>query len=520
MNNKNTNAIKLVIVAAVTLLLLNMTNVMSLVFAQAEVGEPSEPSDVENLKATPGDSEVRLTWEARTNDSSIVGYKIYRGTHSVQSTEDRYDLPSIPVGNVQSYTVKNLTNGHAYYFTMTAVNSIGGESPNYAFEASATPQSGLRLASIEDDGKAPQVKSVSAEDIVTVLVVFSEPVKLPEEHPTSAFQIEKSADQSELAVQKAEIDARDETGQTIVLTTAPQTGNAAYVLTAGIEIQDMYGNPIISGTSDTGAFTGSEKMNDGKLVAETAAAPGASLVNAADTEAPTMLSGSADFDNRISVTFSEKVQLPENPVDHVTIMRKGTEEALGVINVSLSVDGTVAYITTDPQKAVEYEVHMSGVTDLAGNALPENSATVTVTGRGSSIEDLVPPEDITNLIAVIKDAKTNLVELRWEPSKNSAGDLADQLLYQSAGKNSSKFEESTSLGVEAAGAHVEDLAHGKWYTFKVTTKDQTGNESVGVMTSLFLPKTGPGVLAGGLTSILMALFSRSRKKRREEGRGR
>lgn len=476
--------------------------------------DTTDPSDVENLKATAGDAEVKLTWDPSTDNVGVTGYKIFRGTHQLASGDDRYDLPEIPVGTVASYTVKNLVNGQKYYFSAVALDAAGNESGHYATEVNATPASGLKFAA-EDNGKPPQVKEAKAEDVISVLIIFTEAVQLPEEHPASAIRIEKLTDKSRLEVQKAEIDARDKSGQTVLLTTAPQETNTEYIVTVGIEMQDLLGNPVVSGTSDTGSFKGSAKKKETPKIAPPPpgptppqAPPGPS----ADKDPPKLTAGSADFNNRMSITFSEKVQLPPNPKTQFTVFKKGTAEVLKIINVSLHVDGKTAYLTTDPQKPVEYEVKTAGVKDIAGNEVAASANSIVVTGKGSGLEDLVPPEDVTKLIARIKDAKTNLVELRWEASKNSAGDLADQLLFQSDDKEGKKYGGSTSLGTSTTAVEVEDLKGGNWYTFKVATKDTSENKSVGAITSIFLPETGPGAIAAGLTALVMGWYRKKKKK--------
>lgn len=421
----NTKTKKFLLVTLTCSLLLSGTNVL---FAQDTNGTSTngtstavsadtlEPTDVENLKAVAGDTEVLLTWDAARDNVGVTSYKIYRGNKPVKTADDSYDLPTIPVGNVKSYAVKNLTNGQLYYFTVTALDSAGNESINYAVEASALPKSGQSLPQAAiDDGKSPQVKSVKTEDVITVLVQFEEPVKLPEEHPASAFTIEKIVDKSRLEVQSAVIDERDATGTTVLLTTAPQEAKAEYLLTAGIEVQDLTGNPIISGTADTGSFKGGEK---------------------------------------------QKSDVVENePV---------TSE-------------------TDSES------------DLRGS--------------GGELKDLVPPEDVTKLLAQIKDAERNIVELKWSASKNSANDLADQMLYQSKGKYTKSPKDGTSLGATTDNIEVQDLKAGNWYTFKVTTKDTAGNESKGSITAIYLPQTGPGLVAVMITSVFMGVYSRKMKRK-------
>lgn len=499
----------------------------TLIYAQTAdvtaIADTIDPSDVENVKATPGNNEVLLSWDAATDNVGVIGYKIYRGTHSVESTQDAYDLPVISIGNVKNYAVKNLTNNQTYFFAVTALDAAGNESANYSLEASATPANGLMLAALEDNGKPPELKIIEAVNLITVKVLFSEPIKLPEEHPASAFTIEKTADKARLEVQKAELDNNDATGATVLLMTAPQEKDAEYRLTVGIEIQDYSGNSVITGMGNTITFKGGAKDSAKQnLLASTESAP-AELMPAAPTPAaaPTtdaaapsavasvIVTALADYNNRVSVNFSGPIALSSTPKNHFTFTKKGSDEQLKIINVNLSVDGKTVFITTEPQQVIDYELRVMGVKDIAGNELIVNP--IIVTGRGASIEDLIPPEDVTNLIAKIKNAKANLVELRWKASKNSAGDLSNQLLYQSPDRKGQKFGMPTSLGSSTAVAEVHDLQGGQWYTFKVTTKDAAGNESKGAIKSLFLPQTGPGVIVAGLTAIAMAWWRRRRR---------
>jgi BACON domain-containing protein/fibronectin type III domain protein len=62
-----------------------------------------------------------LTWSANT-EPDVNAYRVYMGTQP-----GVYGTP-ISVGNVTSYTVGNLTGGMIYYFSVTALNSTGGES--------------------------------------------------------------------------------------------------------------------------------------------------------------------------------------------------------------------------------------------------------------------------------------------------------------------------------------------------------------------------------------------------------
>src|SRR5438445_4550783 len=88
----------------------------------------------QNLVATPGKTQVALTWSAPASNggATITGYSVYRGTAS--NGEDA--TPIATVGTT-SYTDSGLTNGQTYFYKVTAVNSVGGSSQSN--EASATP---------------------------------------------------------------------------------------------------------------------------------------------------------------------------------------------------------------------------------------------------------------------------------------------------------------------------------------------------------------------------------------------
>ena len=97
------------------------------------VAAPAAPSAP---AAMPGDAEVALSWAAVTDaDSYNVYYRTAVGSYGA----------AIPVAGT-SYTVVGLTNGTAYYFAVSAVNSAG-ESAKSA-ETAATPQAPITIPAV------------------------------------------------------------------------------------------------------------------------------------------------------------------------------------------------------------------------------------------------------------------------------------------------------------------------------------------------------------------------------------
>ena len=97
--------------------------------ASAEVSAVpvTRPDPATGLTATPGDSQVTLSWAAPASDGGapISDYNVYQGTSPGSET-------GAPVGGspvtATSTTVTGLANGTTYYFKVAAVNGVGARS--------------------------------------------------------------------------------------------------------------------------------------------------------------------------------------------------------------------------------------------------------------------------------------------------------------------------------------------------------------------------------------------------------
>jgi len=78
------------------------------------------------FSATTSNSAI-LTWTPPATATNLSGYRLYYGTAPrtyLQPYGQGTDL-----GNVTTYTLLGLSNGTRYYFAVTAVDTLGGESP-------------------------------------------------------------------------------------------------------------------------------------------------------------------------------------------------------------------------------------------------------------------------------------------------------------------------------------------------------------------------------------------------------
>lgn len=496
-------------IGVATILLLNSVSV-----EVASAADSVPPSDVENVSITPGDATVTLTWDVATDDTAVTGYKIYVGTHAVTSPDDSYDLDPITVENVITYTVTDLENDETYYFAITAIDAAGNESENYSNEVSATP---LDIAG-SVDLVAPIVSEVTAVSPTEVHVTFSESVVLPSENPEDAFMIVNEGTGVELEVSDAQIDEEDDA--VVVLTTEEQQHGDDYLLTVGIDLEDESGNPVESGTSDTGTFVGAAPVIT-ITDTDTDTEDTTSDTTTTDDESLTVESITAISETSVDVVFSAPVILPtDDPGSAFTIDQEDDDTVtLAVTDALVSADGTTVTLTTDPQSpGTGYVVNVSGVTDTNGVAMESAMARFTSDGEAvvvtdpstDDVEDTTSPEDVTDLAASFADG---VVTLTWNASVDSAKDLVDQLLYLSS--DGVYYNDATSLGealTSYALSGLQDETEEKTYTFKLTTSDETGNESEGETVEITLPASGPEVAVFLIGAVTVGYWTSRKKK--------
>lgn len=476
------------------------------------------PSDVENVKASPGNGTITLTWDVATDNELVAGYKVYYGTAPVTEPGDEYDFEPVDVGNKITYDMTGLENGTTYYFAVTAYDSSGNESPNYSVEASATPVHGAA------GEEAPKVVSANVQDKFTVLVTFSEAVNLPPA-PAEAFSIAEDGTGTPLQVLSASMDLNDPTNKTVVLTTETQTAGQTYIVTAGIQVTDLDGNPVESGTSDTAIFDGTDQEAPSEEETQD------------DTTGPELVNIQTPDGTTVVVTFNEPVVLSPDPTQNFVITEEDDSTAtLAISAAALSGDGMMVTLTTAEQEGMNYFLVVLDVADANGNLMDVANNAAAFTGFGMQEQpveeepveeepveeepveeepveeptDDVAPEDATNFVA--KLLSSMMVQLSWTPSLNTAGDLANYVLYKST--DGIAFGDGVELNGDASTYDLSGLSAGVKYYYKLTARDEAGNESTGITASFMLPETGPELafLFGGSLG-LGRFFTRKKKKK-------
>ncbi|MFA4891146.1 MAG: fibronectin type III domain-containing protein [Candidatus Gracilibacteria bacterium] len=490
-------------------------NLASTVFAVAP--DVTKPSDVENVKAVAGDEMVTLSWDVATDDVGVEGYYVYNGLETVNEEDEEYTFAPQDVGDVVSAEASGLENDTTYYFAVTAYDAAGNESEKFSLEVSATPEAGLGE---EEDTLAPTVVAAEAVSKIEVDVEFSEKVELPEDNPEQAFSIEAEETLEFLDVldavvlEDSKVDEGKE-GKVVRLTTDKQTKAVSYILTATIDVTDLAGNPIVSGTSDTASFVGSDKASE-----------------AADEEGPKVDSVEFTDYTHLLVNFNETVVLGLITTDHFEVKLKGsaTAEPLEVSGVVLGTNtknkqlkaSVILTLEDEMEAGKTYVVKVTNITDEALNKIQaaHNSDEVVASGEGvegegegeGEVEEVL--KDPAKLLAealseVVDEEEVWKVLLKWTlPGENIS---VAQKIYVSA--NGTAYGTGAPLGVsDNKYTYADDLKAGKNYWFKLTQVDAAGKESKGVVAKVKLSATGPGVIGLVLVSLGLGRLASRRKK--------
>jgi len=524
-----------------------LVSVSSIALAAVTVKDAVAPSDVDKLTAMSGDASVALSWPAATDNVAVKGYNVYFGNDEVTSDNTAKYSNSVDVGNVTKYTVKKLQNGKKYFFAVTAYDAAKNESESYSPYAGAVPMSGVvadagagifgKTSSTVvaangvggPDVTAPTVAKAFALNKNQVRVTFSEVVKLPTQDADKSFTVQDNYTYENLKVKSVTLDAEDKTGMSFILETDEQNPGSEYIATAGIQIEDIAGNPINSGTSDTATFTGSPISKEDYIKLHPAApAPAVDTKkDAAVTKGEDKLVASADAatpkdgdliikdvkvenDTTIKVSLSKASVFSIDPSANFVLTKKGDDKnPLELSGVFIDDNKMDVLVTTTLEPGVEYTLTAKDIVDADGKGMVEGKNTFDFKNGDAlvPVSDTTPPEEVTNL--VVSALKNLGAKLKWTGSKNSAGDLLNYVVYHST--DDKTYGALKTLAKENTAFEASTLTPGVNY-FKITSKDANGNESKGKTVKIKIVETGPEIGLIAIASVgLGRLFGKKKK---------
>lgn len=158
----------------------------------SDITAPSTPT---NLMATPGNTQVVLTWTAN-GEGDLGSYKVYGGTSASPTTV----LSTVTAGT-ETFTHSSMTNGTLYYYNISAVDTTGNES-NVTIDVNSLPHDPSGNYSLRFDGNDDKVNfgdidALNTPTKMTVSFWFNRSEDKPddsEHHSTSNVMYAKAAD--------------------------------------------------------------------------------------------------------------------------------------------------------------------------------------------------------------------------------------------------------------------------------------------------------------------------------------
>lgn len=280
----------------------------------------------------------------------------------------------------------------------------------------------------ENDIAPPTVVSAEAMSSTGLVVLFNEPIFLPEGDLNSYFTITEEFD-PEMMIDVVEVKQDPVDASKLDLIIMPLTPDMHYLLTVSSDVTDLAGNPIVGGVTDSVSFVAGEMLPENEMP---------------ETNIP---------------------QLPEIP----------------------EVPAVPMPISEPP-------------------ALPELPTVVA---------DTEAPAEATGFMAKMREKMGEMmkeyIELSW--NKSISPDLNNQKVYTSMDEGKT-YGLGVPVGLNTQMYNVENPREGQKYVFKLTSIDESGNESAGITTVYqYLPQTGMGlsfILIG--STLGAASFVRRRRK--------
>jgi hypothetical protein len=419
-------------------------------------------ASVDDIIAAANSDTVEGVWAAPGNGSVILVWNTKKNAEDVEAVGYRveYGTKSVAKKEAEQYEAKKEIEDK---YPTAKVEDLKNNT-EYFFtviavfpDGSETPPSEEVSATplselTQEADEAPIVISAESLSRSQVSVVFSEEIILPEENPQAAFAVALEKDEDEaLEVTGAQYAVNEDTKLAI---------KTEVILTTADQVADesyrVTASALITDSEDNPIESGSTDN---------------ALFDGTDTDPIELVTAEEDPDAEPSASPTPSAEESATPTPSPEASPEA-EEGKG-----------------DEEKAPLWDDE-----DLQN--------------------DKSAPEEVTNIKHSLKARISDfLVSLSWTASKNTAKDLKDQLIYRSENFGTS-WGKGKSLGASTTSTTMSEKPETE-ITYKITTKDVAGNESVGAIHSVSLPAlpaTGPGLLIPGGIALFAAAFRRLRKQ--------
>ncbi|MEW6555822.1 MAG: Ig-like domain-containing protein [Elusimicrobiota bacterium] len=396
------------------------------------VPPPSAPT---GLVATPGNAEVYLNWNPNT-EANLAGYNLYCSSVGVY-----YKVNTALITGATTYSHTSLTNGVTYYYKLTAVNTVGGES-QFSNEVSAIPAA-----------LVPVIFQVDMRDIANVTSV-----NIAGDILTPAW----SATANPLTNQSGTL-----SGIWKVTISLAQNATLKYKYTYnGANWENDFGTApnnnrqITISPNNANSMYVSNKWN---------------IAGDAIPLVPTGLTATGQLDSKILVKYNANT---EWDLHGYNIYTSSYSSTVGYIK-SVSTTTSTSYLLSGLENNNTYYVKIEAQ-DLSG----QKSGICGPVSAIAGVDD--PPAVVTGLTATAKDSA---VELKW--SANTESDLAGYYVFWSTNTGGPYSSTSTFISSTTVIYTASPLTNGTAYYFVVRASDTVGNLSTNSLQVTATPSSQP-----------------------------
>jgi len=424
---------------------------------------------------------------------SAEGYTILIGTTSVQDSSQTYNLPPINIGTENTYKIRNLQENGRYFFRVFATSS-DDKSEFLSDEI---------LIDLSQDNNLvanPNVTDVQVLNTQSLQIDFSKPMNFNEIE--NKIGIRKVLDGRVLEIRS--ISKIVDTGLLLETETGMDL-NSDY---------EIFIQPSLKSLDDL-SISNEEFVKRFTVENDTPDYFDVTFIVFEPTNA--ILFDAESFE----IEFSRPVKFDENLKENINIFSVESPDLnLPIKEILLNeIDPRKILVICENVKDIDYIIEVKDIESNLGAELKENPAQIEVSlAKQVDFSVLQKPiveqktlKDIQNLKSSLNINNPNRVDLEFE---NPNDNPVDKFKVYIQSEDGSRFDllEEFAKDLNKVALNIGTVKS-KDVTLKVVAVDQEGNESIGVITKLLIPETGPAsALVTLIGSSILGVFVHRRRK--------